>query len=127
MVQIENDFIVSEEKFAAWLDGTLSPEEEIAFNEACSVNPKLLELLDVNDCVDESFEEMVETGFELPNEFLSDFEVPLFGNLENYDFSSDEYQEFDEAVCEEDHVSEFDENNEEQHDFTEDHFWDLGV
>lgn len=77
MLHLDNNIDVSEEDFAAWLDGTLSPEEDAVFMDACSFNSELQELLDVNDQVDETYENMVEVGFDLPEELFSDFDIPL--------------------------------------------------
>lgn len=76
--------LVTEENFAAWLDGTLSPDEESLFLEKNSNNKDFQELLDANDQVDESYETMVEDGYELPEEFKTDFDIPVV-----YDISDD--------------------------------------
>ncbi len=47
--------IVSEETFAAWLDGSMSAEQESMFLEACSNDIDLQELLDANDQIDEDY------------------------------------------------------------------------
>lgn len=84
---------VSEETFAAWLDGTLSAEDERHFLEMSANSTEIQELLDANDQVDESFEGMIENGYELPEEFNTDFELP-----EIYDDSTDiEEYEYDEV------------------------------
>lgn len=62
--------------FAAWLDGMLSPKEEETFNEMLSSNSDLRELLDANDLVDETYEQMMDEGYELPDEFLMNFDIP---------------------------------------------------
>lgn len=80
---------ISEEVFAAWLDGTLSAEDESLFLETCANNKDIQELLDANDQVDESFENMVENGYELPDEFQTDFDIP-----EIYDNSDDDIEEY---------------------------------
>ncbi len=67
---------VSEETFAAWLDGTLSAEDERLFLEASAGNTELQELLDANDQIDESFENIIENGYELPDEFETEFDLP---------------------------------------------------
>lgn len=80
---------VSEETFAAWLDGTLSAEDEILFLEACATNREVQELLDANDQVDESFENLIENGYELPEVLQADFELP-----DIYDHSDDDIEEY---------------------------------
>ena len=66
----------SENIFAAWLDGTLTPEEDAAFMEQCAASQELRDILDANDQVDEYYEDMVEGGYELPEELSSDFDLP---------------------------------------------------
>ena len=83
--------IISEETFASWLDGTLPYEEESMFLEACSNNKDLQELLEANDQIDEDYENMIETGYDLPYEFSLDFEIPQINNIsENDEIYSDE-------------------------------------
>lgn len=67
---------ISEETFAAWLDGAMSSEQEVMFLEACSQNEDLQELLDANDQVEEDYENIVETGVVLPPEFEEEFDIP---------------------------------------------------
>ena len=57
---------VSEEQFAAWLDGTKSPDEEQLFMQECASNPNMQFLLDAIDNIDDSFEELVTNGDEVP-------------------------------------------------------------
>ena len=83
--------IVSEETFAAWLDGTMSYEQESKFLDTCSNNKELQELLDANDQIDEDYENMIEIGYDLPYEFSLDFEIPQINNIsENDEIYSDE-------------------------------------
>ena len=77
--------IVSEETFAAWLDGTMSYEQESMFLDACSNNKDLQELLEANDHIDEDYENMIEIGYNLPYEFSSDFEIPPIDNINESD------------------------------------------
>lgn len=98
---------VSEETFAAWLDGTLSTEGESRFLEACANSVEIQELLDANDQVDESFEDMIENGYELPDEFNTDFELPeiygasadveeyVYADVEAYDIDDDDNEDSD--------------------------------
>lgn len=67
---------VSEETFAAWLDGMLSPEEEREFMNECAHNAEIQELLDANDQVEDSYEHMMDNGYELPDELNGDFHIP---------------------------------------------------
>ena len=77
--------IISEETFASWLDGTLPYEEESMFLEACSNNKDLQELLEANDQIDEDYENMIETGYDLPYEFNADFDIPQIDNTSESD------------------------------------------
>ena len=77
--------VVSEDTFAAWLDGTMSFEQESKFLETCSNNKDLQELLDANDQIDEDYENMIDIGYDLPCEFLSDFEIPQIDNISESD------------------------------------------
>lgn len=65
-----------ENKFAAWLDGALTPSDEDAFMNFCSRNVSLQEVLDANDQVEEAYEYMVYNGYVLPCELNGDFELP---------------------------------------------------
>ena len=67
---------VSEETFAAWLDGMLSPEEERVFMNECAHNAEIQELLDANDQVEDSYEHLMDNGYELPDELNGDFHIP---------------------------------------------------
>lgn len=88
---------VSEETIAAWLDGMLSAEDESLFLEECTNNADIQELLDANDQVDESFEEMIENGYELPDEFRSDFDIPKIysGSADGDEYVYDEVVPYD--------------------------------
>ena len=66
----------SEETFAAWLDGMLSPEEEREFMNECAHNAEIQELLDANDQVEDSYEHLMDNGYELPDELNGDFHIP---------------------------------------------------
>lgn len=97
----ENYFTVTEEMFASWLDGTFSPEEEDRFMTMCSSDPDMQEIMEANDQINETFEDMVEDGYELPDEMLSDFELPGIDNevqvyhyCDSDDFYSDDEESF---------------------------------
>ncbi|MGM9869147.1 MAG: hypothetical protein ACI30R_05930 [Sodaliphilus sp.] len=84
---------VSEETFAAWLDGSLSPEEEREFMNEAAHNAEIQELLDANDQVEDSYEQMIHEGYVMPDEFNTDFQLPEIYNpddeVEPYDVESD--------------------------------------
>lgn len=92
---------ISEENFAAWLDGAMSPEQEMMFLDACSQNEDLQELLDANDQIEEDYDNLVENGFVLPYEFESDFEIPQVDVIEDdedvYDYGQLEPYEQDDS------------------------------
>ena len=65
-----------ENTFSSWLDGTLSPEEEAAFMNFCASNPEMQEIMEANDQLDETYEMLVEDGYELPEEMMDGFIFP---------------------------------------------------
>lgn len=65
-----------ENTFSSWLDGTLSPEEETAFMDFCASNPEMQEIMEANDQLDETYEALVEEGYELPTDIMTDFIIP---------------------------------------------------
>ena len=65
-----------ENTFSSWLDGTLSPEEEAAFMNFCASNPEMQEIMEANDQLDETYETLVENGYELPAEMMDGFILP---------------------------------------------------
>lgn len=71
-----DNLVISEELFAAWLDGALSLEQESMFLDTCSHNEELQELLDANDQIEDDYESLVESGVVLPSEFETDFDIP---------------------------------------------------
>lgn len=90
--------VISEETFAAWLDGTMSYEQETAFLETCSNNEYLQELLDANDQVEEDYENFVEYGYELPYELDTDFEIPeIVNSNDDEDFTYDSVEPYEQA------------------------------
>ena len=99
--------VISEETFAAWLDGAMSSEQEAMFLDACSHNEDLQELLDANDQIEEDYEYFVENGIVLPSEFEADFDIPQITDISNseelysYDqiepYEQDEEDNFEEA------------------------------
>lgn len=100
---------VSEEMFAAWLDGTLSVEDESRFLEVSAKSTEIQELLDANDQVDESFEGMIENGYELPEEFNTDFELPDIyhdsADIHEYEYEEVEPYDDNDDDCEDSDVN----------------------
>ena len=81
------NFFDVENTFSAWLDGTLSQEEEKSFMEFCASNSDMQEIMEANDQLDETYESIVEDGYELPQEILDDFVIPQI-ETNNEDFYS---------------------------------------
>ena len=75
-----------ENTFSSWLDGTLSPEEEAAFMIFCASTPEMQEIMEANDQLDETYEALVEDGYELPAEMMDDFIFPQVENNELYSY-----------------------------------------
>lgn len=100
------NFDMSEETFAAWLDGAMSPEQDVMFLDACSHNEELQELLDANDQIDEDYESFVESGVVLPPEFEKDFDIPQIIDVSNdedlYSYNQIEPYEQDESENQDD-------------------------
>ena len=93
----------SEEQFAAWLDGTMSPDEEQLFMQECASNPDMQSLLDANDNIDDSFEEMIANGYEMPEELYADsFQLPEIGDFDDVD---DHVFGFDDQIADDDDVA----------------------
>lgn len=96
----------SEEQFAAWLDGTMSPDQQQLFMQECASNPDMQLLLDANDNIDDSFEEMVANGYELPEElYADDFQLPEIGDFDDGD---DHVFDFDEQMADNDQLADDD-------------------
>lgn len=113
-----------ENTFSSWLDGTLSPEEETAFMDFCASNPEMQEIMEANDQLDETYEALVEDGYELPADIMADFIIPQVGDDDEDKFPCDELLCVDDADNADDdnqvqsaHVSEEDyEQAEESYD-----------
>lgn len=81
------NFFDVENTFSAWLDGTLSQEEEKSFMDFCASNSDMQEIMEANYQLDETYESIVEDGYELPQEILDDFVIPQI-ETNNEDFYS---------------------------------------
>ena len=84
-----------ENTFSSWLVGTLSPEEEAAFMNFCASNPEMQEIMEANDQLDETYEALVEDGYELPAEMMDDFIFPQVED--NHVYSYDELSNVEDA------------------------------
>lgn len=67
---------ISEETFAAWLDGNVTPEQDNVISQMCAADQHLQDILDASDDVDLEYESLIEDGYPLPEEFENDFELP---------------------------------------------------
>ena len=113
-----------ENTFSSWLAGTLSPEEDTAFIAFCASNPEMQEIMEANDQLDETYEALVEEGYELPTDIMTDFIIPQVGDDDEDKFPCDELLCVDDADNADDdnqvqsaHVSEEDyEQAEESYD-----------
>ena len=76
MENYDNIFEISEETVAAWLDGCLSSEEDLAFAERISSDFQLAEILDAYEDIESDFEHLIEDGYELPSELSFNFYIP---------------------------------------------------
>lgn len=86
-----------ENAFSSWLDGTLSPEEETAFMDFCASNPEMQEIMEANDQIDETYEALVEDGYELPADIMADFIIPQVVDDDEDKFPCDELLCVDDA------------------------------
>ena len=75
-----------ENTFSSWLDGTLSPEEEAAFMNFCASNLEMQEIMEANDQLDETYETLVENGYELPAEMMDGFILPQVEANDGYSY-----------------------------------------
>ena len=122
---MENDFYndngmaVSEELFAAWLDGTLSPGEESRFMDMAAGSEEIQELMDANDQTEETYENMMTDGYEMPEELQDDFELPYIGDnddIEPYDDDETSDDQAEEDYCDTDADEEDSESDAAQED-----------
>lgn len=82
-----------ENTFSSWLDGTLSSEEEAAFMIFCASTPEMQEIMEANDQLDETYEALVENGYELPAEMMDDFIFPQVEDNDVYSYDELSYVE----------------------------------
>lgn len=76
---------ISEETLAAWLDNMMSEAETTEFMKEFGNEPLLSEVLDANDDVVETYENMIEEGYDIPIELDQDFELPHIPDIEYQD------------------------------------------
>lgn len=126
-----DNIIIDENMFSAWLDGTLSPEEDEIFINVCAESPKMGEILDANDQIDEYYENIVDEGYELPEEFTDNFELPYIASFDDGidvyvdDSDDDEYISGDDDVVENDKFLDCDENDDSGSDAQD--YQDIGI
>lgn len=86
-----------ENTFSSWLDGTLSPQEEAAFMDFCASNLEMQEIMESNDQLDETYEALVEDGYELPAEMMDDFIIPQVEDNDDDVYSYEELSDVEDA------------------------------
>lgn len=129
------NFTLDENMFSAWLDGNMTPDEEEAFMDMCADDPAMGEILDANDQVDDYYENLVDGGYEIPEELDTDFDLPYispadedddiysYEDIEQYDDSSDSHDMTDDGMTDSDG---FDDDNATDH-FGSDTYQDMDL
>jgi len=129
------NFTLDENMFSAWLDGNMTPDEEEAFMDMCADDPAMGEILDANDQVDDYYENLVDGGYEIPEELDTDFDLPYispadedddiysYEDIEPYDDSSDSHDMTDDGMTDSDG---FDDDNATDH-FSSDTYQDMDL
>lgn len=129
------NFTLDENMFSAWLDGNMTPDEEEAFMDMCADDPAMGEILDANDQVDDYYENLVDGGYEIPEELDIDFDLPYispadedddiysYEDIEPYDDSSDSHDMTDDGMTDSDG---FDDDNATDH-FGSDTYQDMDL
>lgn len=129
------NFTLDENMFSAWLDGNMTPDEEEAFMDMCADDPAMGEILDANDQVDDYYENLVDGGYEIPEELDTDFDLPYispadedddiysYEDIEPYDDSSDSHDMTDDGMTDSDG---FDDDNATNH-FGSDTYQDMDL
>ena len=129
------NFTLDENMFSAWLDGNMTPDEEEAFMDMCADDPAMGEILDANDQVDDYYENLVDGGYEIPEELDTDFDLPYispadedddiysYEDIEPYDDSSDSHDMTDDGMTDSDG---FDDENATDH-FGSDTYQDMDL
>lgn len=97
---------VSEELLAAWLDGNVTPAQDAYITQMCAVDPALQDIMDANDDVETTYEELLDNGFELPYELTTEFILPEVPEAVYAEVSSQE--DNDSALYEHDHTTDDD-------------------
>lgn len=83
---MNNNFnpVISEEMFAAWLDGNISSAQDAYISQVCSADPDMREIIAADTQIEEYYDNLVETGYELPDEILGDFDLPQIGETDHF-------------------------------------------
>lgn len=79
------DTLPIEEAIALWLDGGMTYEEELQLMGTISQDSILSAVMDSLDNVDSAYEDMVESGFDLPSELVFDFDLPTIEQVGMFD------------------------------------------
>lgn len=97
MADYDATLLDMENTFSSWLDGTLSPQEEAAFMDFCASNLEMQEIMESNDQLDETYEALVEDGYELPAEMMDDFIIPQVEDNDDDVYSYEELSDVEDA------------------------------
>ena len=97
MADYDATLLDMENTFSSWLDGTLSPQEEAAFMDFCASNLEMQEIMESNDQLDETYEALVEEGYELPAEMMDDFIIPQVEDNDDDVYSYEELSDVEDA------------------------------
>lgn len=118
------NFTFDENMFSAWLDGNMTPDEEEAFMDMCADDPAMGEILDANDQVDDYYESLVDGGYEIPEEFDNDFDLPYISPIDEDDdiYSYDDIEPYDDSHDTDDDNDDMADNDDFIDDNTTDHF-----
>lgn len=97
MADYDTTLLDMENTFSSWLDGALSPQEEAAFMDFCASNLEMQEIMESNDQLDETYEALVEDGYELPAEMMDDFIIPQVEDNDDDVYSYEELSDVEDA------------------------------
>lgn len=80
-MDMDNDmYSITEENVAAWLDGNLSAEADACFADLLATDGMLAEILDACEDVEEEYEELTESGYDMAPDIDEEFELPEIGD-----------------------------------------------
>lgn len=93
---MDKQSLPSVEKFAAYLDGRLSPEEMQQFSQLAEHNATLRQLLEANSIIENTLSSLDENELQIPDEIINlDFDLPEIENVDFSPFDSDMNEDLD--------------------------------